>query len=424
MEKSLNKPLLPFHSAKAYWYLVPRAFWPYPDKIEGVPGFHRFLEVLLKHQQQEKVWNYDSEMEVLIMLEDEDITPVWEDQEDFHAHFRNRVNFAKKMGFAVTGVERPLALTPIGEYFLNSSPEHWPEIFEHQLVRLQFTNPTMPSRYDPFRLFPYIFTISVLLDVGGNSITLEEFLLRVIVSQTQDEKQQVLDWIEDFRALPETERASAQAIIDLKHNYAARMILLLFAYTPALEFIGDVLRVKDRDRARYILAKCWPHLIFTSYPDLESWATKFGNFDSTFWPLLLPAVKMRREKHQHYVKREESNMHKEIKRYVIENAEALFGKGVSLFEEEYLYASGDSANLVFCVPPDKYLTIEVEVDVGKDEIAGLLQAIKYKYMFAVQEKLSIEQVKGVLITRSLDPSIKALCSKYGIDYMEISLHTQ
>ena len=114
-------------------------------------------------------------------------------------------------------------------------------------------------------------------------------------------------------------------------------------------------------------------------------------------------------------------MHKTVKRYLIENAEALFGKGANLFEEEYSYASGDSANLVFHLPPDKYVAVEVEVDVGKDDIAGLLQAIKYKYMFAVQERLLIDKVEGMLVARSLHPSVKAWCSQYGIDYKEVPL---
>lgn len=421
MAETLDKLLLPFNNAKAYWYLVPRAFWPYPDKAEGIPGFHRFLEVLIQHQEQEKTWAHDSEMEVLIMLEDEGITPRWEEQEDFHAHFRNRVNFAKKMGLAISGADRPLTLTSIGEHFLNSPSERWSEIFEHQLIRLQFTNPSMTSRYDSFHIFPYIFTISLLLNVEGNSLTLEEFTLRVILAQVQNEQQQVIKWIEDFRALAEGEKASAKSVLDLNHSYSSRMILLLFAYSPVMDFSNEVLSIRDKDRARYILAKCWPHLVYTDYPNLESWEVKFGNFDSTFWPLVSPVAKARRQTHQNYVRREESDAHKGIKRYLIENAEALFGKGASLFEEEYLYASGDSANLVFYLPPDKYLAVEVEVDVGQDDIAGLLQAIKYKYMFAVQENLLMEQVKGMLVARSLHPSIKARCSQYGVDSMEIHL---
>lgn len=423
MDSMVQELLKPFSSAKGYWYLVPRAFWPYSDKIEGIPGFHRFLEFLIRHQQQEKVWSYDSEMEVLIMLESEGITPLWEDQEDFHAHFRNRINFAKKMGFALSGQDRPLDLTPVGRDFLNSSPEHWPEIFEHQLIRLQFTNPTMPARYESFHLFPYILTISLLLDLEGSSLSLEEFILRVILSQSQDEKEDVLKWVEDFRALPEEEKAGAKALIDLKHNYAARMILLLFAYTPAMELSGDMLTLRDKDRARYLVAKCWPRLVYTDYTDLQSWAAKFGTFDGSFWPLLSEAAKVRRERHRNYVKREESDAHKGLKRYLIENAETLFGRGSSLLEEEYAYASGDSANLIFSLPNNQYLAVEVEVDVRQDDIPGLLQAVKYKYMFAVQERLLMDQVKGMLVARTIHPSVKSLCEQYGIEWREIDLET-
>ncbi|MBI4266853.1 MAG: AlwI family type II restriction endonuclease [Chloroflexi bacterium] len=330
---------------------------------------------MLKHQESETTWNRDNEMEVLIMLEAENIIPKWEDQEDFHVHFRNRVNFTKKMGFAVAGEDRPIRLTQVGEQFLTSPDRNWPEIFEHQLIRLQFTNPAMPAKYDSFHLFPYIFTLSLLLDVEGNSITFEEFILRVIISQKQEEQQKVLEWLDDFRALPESDKASAKTLIDLNHTYASRMLLLLFAYSPAISFSNEVLSLKDRDRARYILAKCWPHLVYTAYPDLQSWEASYGEFDSDFWPLYPPMAKKRQLVHRQYVKREEGDAHKKIKRYLIENAEIIFGKGASLFEEEYLYASGDSANLVFSLLPDKFVTVEVEVDVGDGDIAGLLQAI-------------------------------------------------
>lgn len=414
MESSLDRLLSPFNSADAYWYLAPKGFWPGMDNPKGIPGFHRFLEVLVEHQEWDEPWGRDRGLEVLIPLEDEEILPSWEDQEDFHAHFRNRITFAKKLGFGLFGEERPLRLTAVGAHFLQSSPEQWPEIFEHQLIRLQFTNPSMPRKYARFHLFPYIFTLSLLLDVEGNSLSLEEFVLRAMISQSHDEKPEVLAWVNDFRNL-----SDVRVPRDSTSMFAGRTVAYLFSCTPSVQFGRDMLSLRDPDRARYLLAKCWPYLNYVEYASEDEWAAQFGSFESALWPLLSETTERRRLTYREYVRREESDAHKTIKRYLVENAEVLFGGGTRLFEEEYTFSSNDRANLVFSLPQRRYLTVEVEVDVGEGDITGLLQAVKYKYMFAVQEGLGYEQVDGLLVARSIHPSVRAACERYGIAWREI-----
>lgn len=132
-------------------------------------------------------------------------------------------------------------------------------------------------------------------------------------------------------------------------------------------------------------------------------------------------VRAKRKTYRRYERREESPEHKEGKKYLIGNAEKFFGKGTGLFGEEYLFSTNDRADLVFSQPTGDYIAVEVEVEVGEDELAGLLQAIKYKYMFAVEGGLSFDQVKGVLAAKSIHPRIKDLCKKYGIRSIELEL---
>jgi len=122
-----------------------------------------------------------------------------------------------------------------------------------------------------------------------------------------------------------------------------------------------------------------------------------------------------------YVSREESPEHKKLKRHLIENAEKIFGEGVELFQEEYLFPTKDQADLIFRHPNGYYIAVEVEVNIEDGEMAGLLQAVKYKYMFAVEHELRFEQVNAVLAARNIHFRIKKLCKKYEVKAIEISI---
>ncbi|NQS97103.1 MAG: hypothetical protein HQ591_01480 [candidate division Zixibacteria bacterium] len=409
-----TKLFIPFKNSESYWYLFPRAFWPYKKGLDGIKGFHRFLELTKEHQEHERIWNHDSELEVLIMLEEEGITPIWEEQEDYHAHYRNRINFAKKLGFIHPDKNNPIEFTEVGKQFLRSKEKDWQEIFEHQLIRYQFTNPNLTSRYDDYLLFPFMFTLSVILETGY--ISIEEFILRVFISKSHKEKEDVLSWIKEWRKFSENSSYKP----DLNTQYSARMIMISFALSPALDFIDNKLLIKDKDRARFIFAKCWPNIQLCKFKDKQEWIEYYGNLDDKFWPLFLAKEKEYKNKHRKYISREEGEEHKSIKRFTIENANEIFGDGAVFYQEEYYFASADRANLVFSLPNGKYFTIEVEVNVGKNDIVGLLQAIKYKYMFAIQEGLNNEQVMGMLIAEKIHKNMKSKCAKYGIYYFERS----
>lgn len=84
-----------------------------------------------------------------------------------------------------------------------------------------------------------------------------------------------------------------------------------------------------------------------------------------------------------------------------------------------MFASGDAANLVLTMPDGRYITVEVEVDVGSADLPGLLQAIKYRYMFPVQEQLPLDNVQGYLVAKRIAPEIKELCQRYGVNWIEV-----
>jgi len=410
---SVKKLLAPFLKSNTYWY-IPRAFWPYASEPEGIPNFHEFMRLLTKRQK----WDRKGDIKILESLRSKGFLPDTLDQaEDYHVHYRNRINFAKKLGFIKPSGR---ALTNVGGFFAKAPETRWPEIFEHQLIKWQFTNPTLPKDYDVFRLFPYIFTLSVISEVEGNFITLDEFVLRVSLSQNQAEKDEVIEWISNFRSLSDTDRETMRSQINLVRQYAGRMLTLLFGYTPSLGFHDNILTISDLDRIAFVLGRAQPHLTLRTYTP-NAWDKYFGSFDSTFWPLIPRArvIKQRKRQYKRYVKREGSSEHSALKRYVIDNAEALFGSGTKLFQEEYYFPSSDKANLAFILPDGKWLTVEVEVDVPPNDIVGLLQAIKYKYMCAVQERLKFDQIRTALVAHSVDQTIKDMCSIYDVEVYEV-----
>jgi hypothetical protein len=417
---SFDELTRPFQEANRRWFLSRPSFL-YADRPKGMPGFRRFLELLVQHQATESTWDKDSELEVLIMLEQEGLIKEWRDQKDFHANFRNRKTLAKKLGFATDNLERALTLTEVGSEFVSSAQEKNFDVIEHQLLKLQFPFPDLANRYPDFKLFPYLFTLSLLLDVDGGYITQDEFILRVMLTRNHEEKEGILDWIGQYRNLDEQERDSAHHVFNYRKDITpAQMWLFLFANTQTMDFKQGILSLKDAERARLIWKRSWPRVVWKDYSE-EEWGQWMGNFAPGLWPLLPPTSAARLNERRAYVRREESDAHKSLKRHLVENADDLFGRGTKLLEEEYVYPTADAANLVFTLPDGRLLAVEVEVDVGPRDTAGLLQAIKYKYMLAVQEGRDFAEVDGLLVARSISSEVQALCERYNIDWQEVSL---
>ena len=63
--------------------------------------------------------------------------------------------------------------------------------------------------------------------------------------------------------------------------------------------------------------------------------------------------------------------------------------------------------------------VEVEVEQDDTELAGLLQAIKYRYMLAVMHGRPYDETRAVLVAYKLGSGIKALCEKYAVKAVEV-----
>ena len=115
----------------------------------------------------------------------------------------------------------------------------------------------------------------------------------------------------------------------------------------------------------------------------------------------------------------ESEEHKKLKNYVASNPSIiLWEKGLSTFAVEYGFVSADRADIVFEYKECRIIVAEIELSVGENP-AGILQAIKYRYMLALTEGRRNFETRSFLIAHTISPKMKALCEKYEVEYFEV-----
>lgn len=138
-----------------------------------------------------------------------------------------------------------------------------------------------------------------------------------------------------------------------------------------------------------------------------------------------PPGKNQRTPHVNKYPRGEGPDHKALKQYVYENPSSVF-PGVKFKRKKVefpFHHTGDRIDVLLIDTDSRPYAIEIEVDVADDEIAGLLQAIKYKHMFAALRKRTYEEVRAVLVAYCISDEMKKMCGTYGITTIEISRET-
>ncbi|HZQ05371.1 MAG TPA: endonuclease NucS domain-containing protein [Anaerolineae bacterium] len=124
------------------------------------------------------------------------------------------------------------------------------------------------------------------------------------------------------------------------------------------------------------------------------------------------------DQYRRYRDTEEGLPHSKLKQAVAENP-SLLGEPLTLVREEYQFPTNDRIDLLFTDAKSKFVAVEIEVDVGALDIAGLLQAAKYQVMLRVQYGRPLAQVRTMLVARSIDPYMKERAERYGIETREI-----
>jgi hypothetical protein len=115
--------------------------------------------------------------------------------------------------------------------------------------------------------------------------------------------------------------------------------------------------------------------------------------------------------------------HKKLKERVAANPSDVLGEeGLSLIQIEYPFPTGDRADILLRDSDNRYVAVEVEVTVDLDDISGVLQAIKYSHMYAIECRRKFEEIRAFLVAYQISDDVKALCKEYGIETFVINTH--
>lgn len=134
-----------------------------------------------------------------------------------------------------------------------------------------------------------------------------------------------------------------------------------------------------------------------------------------------PSLVERGEIARRYGSGEESNEHKLIKKLLISFADdpAVIGEPLTLVQEEFFFPTNDRADLIMRDSAGRFVTIEVEVDVGPGYVAGTLQAAKYREMFAILKRVPREEIRTMLVAFTVAPQQRTLANEYDIEVHEV-----
>ncbi|MNZ64604.1 hypothetical protein D3C78_827780 [compost metagenome] len=124
----------------------------------------------------------------------------------------------------------------------------------------------------------------------------------------------------------------------------------------------------------------------------------------------------------------ESKQHKKVKEFVAANPQIVgLAENNSQGQTEYLFASGDKADIVFKTE-NGYLGVEVKSIISNDADLnrGLFQAVKYQALLRSEQKaaLSPPTARAVLVTeRSLPAELQNLADILGISVYVVSVNS-
>jgi RecB family endonuclease NucS len=112
----------------------------------------------------------------------------------------------------------------------------------------------------------------------------------------------------------------------------------------------------------------------------------------------------------------ESQEHRNLKEYVASDPARILGEqGLETVKIEYDFPSGDRADVVFQDADGNIIGAEIEIHIDNNQLVGVLQAIKYRYMLALMEERKYFETRAFLIAKSISKDVVNLCEKYEVE---------
>lgn len=218
---------------------------------------------------------------------------------DIMVYYRNFKSWLGKFGFYAE-VNKVIYITDVGREFLNKSndTEITSAIFLNQVKRYQLWNPTIPEKYQDYRIRPYFLLLKILMELEGHYFSKIEYALFVTKIKSHNEKQinDQINLISEFRLLsPEnqTKYVSEVKALDKKTfkkrkrtNYAtlldsASKEIDCYGFGGLIErgegrYVGQYL-LSDKTKANEQLEQFEASTKFIHFNDKESWIAHHGS---------------------------------------------------------------------------------------------------------------------------------------------------
>lgn len=122
------------------------------------------------------------------------------------------------------------------------------------------------------------------------------------------------------------------------------------------------------------------------------------------------------EENQDHGTRPESEEHRLLKKYVAwEPSQVLGERGLTAVATEYTFPTGDRADVVLEDHTGRIIGVEIEVSVGDNQLAGVLQSIKYRYMLEPLTQRVPGDSRAFLVAYFVSPSVNQLCERYDVE---------
>jgi hypothetical protein len=112
----------------------------------------------------------------------------------------------------------------------------------------------------------------------------------------------------------------------------------------------------------------------------------------------------------------ESPAHLNLKHFIAADPSTVLGEaGLTTVNVESSFPTGDRADIVLMDALGRIIGLEVEVDVGDEDIPGVLQAIKYRAMLEFTTQQPAGQGRAFLVAYTISKPLRKIAEKYGVE---------
>jgi hypothetical protein len=107
--------------------------------------------------------------------------------------------------------------------------------------------------------------------------------------------------------------------------------------------------------------------------------------------------------------------HKRLKKFIADNPESIGLENVEETRVEYLFPSGDAADIVFKLSDNRCAVVEIETT---NPLPGCFQALKYKVLKCAELGLPITSpsIEAIMVAWLIPDDIRNFCLRYNVRF--------